>query len=177
MASWSLQKQVVPSNSSPTLPLKNRSAECFVQGQKLGESQNFSPLVPRTMLYFPRINQAGFLGRMPEVPFSQLRIHWNIGITTLETVVSPIHFRTWLETRKPKERSNRELFRFLMKEKKLGVGIWDLFKITWLLEVNLIFLHWFISPVSNHKNRQLRMPNSHFNELASCPKESYPLWI
>ena len=58
---------------------------------------------------------------MPEVPFSQLRICWNIGITTLETAAAPIHFRTCLETQKPKERSKREFFRFLTKEKKLGV--------------------------------------------------------
>jgi len=82
------------------------------------------------MLYFPQRKQAGFLGRMPEVPFSQLRICWNIGITTLETAAAPIHFRTCLETQKPKERSKREFFRFLTKEKKLGVGIWDFLKIT-----------------------------------------------
>ena len=114
----------------PIVPWKNRAAECFVQGQRRGQDQDSSLPVPRAMLYFPQRNQAGFLGRMPEVPFSQLRIHWDIGITTLETVVSPIHFRTWLETRKPKEKSNRELFRFLTKEKKLGVGIWDFLKIT-----------------------------------------------
>ena len=56
------------------------------------------------------------------------------------------------------------------------MGIWDFLKITWLLEVKLVFLHWFVSSVSNHKNIQLRMPKSHFNELASCPKESFPLW-
>jgi hypothetical protein len=73
-------------------------------------------LLPYSYAILPLRNQAGFLGRVPEVPFSQLRIHWNIEVRALETVVSPIHFRTWLETRKPKE--------------KLGVGIWGFLKIT-----------------------------------------------
>lgn len=59
-----------------------------------------------------------FLGRMPEVPSSPLRIYWNIRITTLETEVSPNHFRTWLETWKPRKRSNREFFPFFNEREK-----------------------------------------------------------
>lgn len=63
-----------------------------------------------------------FLGRMPEVPSSPLRIYWNIRITTLETEVSPNHFRTWLETWKPRERSNREFFPFFNEREKIRDG-------------------------------------------------------
>jgi hypothetical protein len=74
------------------------------------------------VLYFPCRKQADFPGKTARGSASPLRIYWNIRITTLETEVSSNHFRTWLETRKPTERNNREFFPFFNEREKIRDG-------------------------------------------------------